>query len=206
MKKKTLEEQILRTAEEIFMEKGYDATSTTDIAKQVGCNQALVHYYFRTKENLFMQIFSKKTAMLLEQLKLKNGMDFQSALNDFIDSYFEMLSKNRQLPFLMINEMIMREERRQVFREKVVASPEYMEYYELWDKMLKNEIASGRIRPVATIDLALHVVSQIVFTFISLPLYSDFLEKNETEIDHYLAHRKETIKELIFNGISMNAN
>ena len=35
------------------MEKGFDAVSTTDIARKVGCNQALVHYYFRTKDNLF---------------------------------------------------------------------------------------------------------------------------------------------------------
>ena len=57
MKKSQVEEQILRAAEELFMEKGFDAVSTTDIARKVGCNQALVHYYFRTKDNLFLQVF-----------------------------------------------------------------------------------------------------------------------------------------------------
>ena len=201
MRKNALEEQILQTAEELFLEKGFDATSTTDIAKKVGCNQALVHYYFRTKENLFMQIFAQKQAMVFECLKLRNDCDFKTALSDFIDAYFELLMKNRKLPFFIINELMMRDDRRQYFRKKVIESPDYIEYYGLWDTMLQKEIAEGRIRPVELSDLTLHVVSLIVFTFISLPLYSDFFEKDETEICTYLNHRKEAIKELIFKGI-----
>ena len=201
MKKTSLEEQILQTAEELFLEKGFDATSTTDIAKKVGCNQALVHYYFRTKENLFMQIFAKKSTMVFECLKLSEGADFQTALNDFIDAYFELLMNNRRLPFFIINELIMRDDRRQYFRKKVIESPKYIEHYMLWNALLQKEIAAGRIRPIELSDLTLHVVSLLVFTFISLPLYSDFFEKDETGISAYLIHRREAIKEMIFNGI-----
>ena len=49
----TMEIVILETAERLFLEKGFGMTSTTEIAKEIGCNQALIHYYFRTKENLF---------------------------------------------------------------------------------------------------------------------------------------------------------
>ena len=205
MKKNPLEEQILQTAEELFLEKGFDATSTTDIAKKVGCNQALVHYYFRTKEKLFMQIFAQKSAMVFECLKLSKDSDFQTALSDFIDAYFELLMKNRKLPFFIINELMMRDDRRQYFRKKVIESPDYIEYYGVWNLMLQKEIAEGRIRPIELSDLTLHVVSLLVFTFISLPLYSDFFEKDETEICTYLNHRKEAIKELIFKGIYISS-
>ena len=166
MKKTSIEEQILQTAEELFLEKGFDATSTTDIAKKAGCNQALVHYYFRTKENLFMQIFAKKQEMVFSCLKLREESDFQTALNDFIDAYFELLMKNRKLPFFIINELIMRDDRRQYFRKKVIESPEYLKYYGAWNTMLQKEIAEGRVRPVELSDLTLHIVSLIVFTFI----------------------------------------
>ena len=205
MKKNPLEEQILQTAEELLLEKGFDATSTTDIAKKVGCNQALVHYYFRTKEKLFMQIFAQKSAMVFECLKLSKDSDFQTALSDFIDAYFELLMKNRKLPFFIINELMMRDDRRQYFRKKVIESPDYIEYYGVWNLMLQKEIAEGRIRPIELSDLTLHVVSLLVFTFISLPLYSDFFEKDETEICTYLNHRKEAIKELVFKGIYISS-
>lgn len=203
MKKTSLEEQILQTAEELFLEKGFEATSTTDIAKKAGCNQALVHYYFRTKENLFMQIFAKKQEMVFSCLKLKEESGFQTALNDFIDAYFELLMKNRKLPFFIINELIMRDDRRQYFRKKVIESPEYLKYYGAWSTLLQKEIEEGRVRPIELSDLTLHIVSLIVFTFISLPLYSDFFEKDEAEIATYLNHRKEAIKEVISKGIEI---
>lgn len=203
MKKTSLEEQILQTAEELFLEKGFDATSTTDIAKKTGCNQALVHYYFRTKENLFMQIFAKKQEMVFSCLKLHEESDFKTALNDFIDAYFELLMKNRKLPFFIINELIMRDDRRQYFRKKVIESPEYLKYYGEWSTLLQKEIEEGRVRPIELSDLTLHIVSLIVFTFISLPLYSDFFEKDEAEIATYLNHRKEAIKEVISKGIEI---
>ena len=64
----SMEQVILETAERLFLEKGFTATSTTQIAKAVGCNQALVHYYFRTKDNLFNTIFEQKFKMLFENL------------------------------------------------------------------------------------------------------------------------------------------
>ena len=54
------EQLILKVAERLFLEKGFAMTSTTEIAKEVGCNQALIHYYFRTKDNLFNVIFENK--------------------------------------------------------------------------------------------------------------------------------------------------
>ena len=53
-----MEQAILRAAERLFLDKGFALTSTTEIAREAGCNQALVHYYFRTKENLFSKRFS----------------------------------------------------------------------------------------------------------------------------------------------------
>jgi TetR/AcrR family transcriptional regulator len=57
---KSMERLIMEKAEELFLEKGFAATSTTTIARAVGCNQALVHYYFRTKDNLFNTVFETK--------------------------------------------------------------------------------------------------------------------------------------------------
>jgi hypothetical protein len=50
-------------------------------------------------------------------------------------------------------------------------------------------------------DLTLDVISLVVFTFQSLPLYSEMFLQNQAEIEGYLAHRKEEIKTLIFNGL-----
>ena len=40
-----METRIREVAQELFFKQGYAATSTTQIAREVGCTQALVHYY-----------------------------------------------------------------------------------------------------------------------------------------------------------------
>lgn len=201
-KQSSLEEKIILAAEEIFMNKGFDATSTTDIAKKVGCNQALIHYYFRTKENLFQQIFMKKFQLVLSFIIQENQpTDIEKALLRFIDNYFAMLSKNRKLPFFLITELIMNEERRNMLRLHLLMQSEKLGYYANWDKLVKEEIKNGKIRPIETIDLTLDVISLVVFTFLSLPLYSDLFQSNEVQLENYLQHRKEEIVTLILKGI-----
>lgn len=42
-----LEQQIIKTAQQLFIEKGFVETSMSDIAATVGINRPTLHYYFR---------------------------------------------------------------------------------------------------------------------------------------------------------------
>ena len=46
------EEQILRVAEEVFAERGFQATTMEDIAERVGVTKPLIYEYFGSKEGL----------------------------------------------------------------------------------------------------------------------------------------------------------
>ena len=198
-----LEAKILQTAEELFMEKGYDATSTTDIARKVGCNQALVHYYYRTKENLFFQIFSQKFTLLMSHIQLDapHVDSLELVIYRLIDFYFHLLTKNRRLPYFMINELIMNPERRKMLYDFLHKHADRNSYFEMLDTLVKTEVRKGNIRPIDTVMLIIDVVSLIFFTFISLPLYSDFFHQDEDGVQLYLQQRKEEIKKLIMNGV-----
>ena len=202
-KNEQLEAKILQTAEELFLEKGFDATSTTDIARKVGCNQALVHYYYRTKENLFFQIFSKKFNLLMSYINAgPQGADsLEQVIQRFIDFYFNILSSNRNLPFFMINELIMNPERRRYLYDFMNQHADSNSYYHRMEDLVQKEVQKGTIRPITAITLILDMISLIVFTFVSLPMYSDFFLQSEEEIQYYLEQRKEEIKTLIMRGV-----
>ena len=51
------EEKILNAAKKVFLTKGMDGARMQDIADEAGINKALLHYYFRSKDKLFEQIF-----------------------------------------------------------------------------------------------------------------------------------------------------
>ena len=67
-KEEKTEEEILLAAEELFLEQGFAQTTTAQIAQRAGCNSALVHYYYRTKENLFARIFGSKVELMLRNI------------------------------------------------------------------------------------------------------------------------------------------
>jgi AcrR family transcriptional regulator len=48
--------EVLRVASELFLEKGYEATSTADIAQRLGILRASVYYYLDTKEALLFEL------------------------------------------------------------------------------------------------------------------------------------------------------
>ncbi len=51
-----LEYQIIETAKQLFIEKGFVETSMSDIAAKVGINRPTLHYYFRTKDRMFQEM------------------------------------------------------------------------------------------------------------------------------------------------------
>ncbi|MBQ6733004.1 MAG: TetR/AcrR family transcriptional regulator [Paludibacteraceae bacterium] len=197
-----LEQEILDAATELFLERGFDSTSTTDIAKKAGCNQALVHYYFRTKENLFLRIFKKniETFLSFANNYMYSG-DFMQFLEKGIESYFEILKANRNLPLFLIKEFAMNEDRRIFFRENFVNNELRRSVYYKFDKIVKQEVEKGTIRPIETLNLILDVLSLCAFTFISLPMYTTWLEKDDSEVDDFIESRKNEIITLIKNGL-----
>ena len=48
--------RMLEVATKMFFEKSYEGTSVRDIVKEVGCEVGLFYYYYKTKDDLFMDV------------------------------------------------------------------------------------------------------------------------------------------------------
>ena len=199
-KEQNLESLILKSAEELFLEKGFSGTSTTDIAKHVGCNQALVHYYFRTKENLFLQVFNDKVETLQKPL-LQQNVGFNEKLRNAIGAYFDFLTANSRLPFFVINELLCNKERLQSAYKYFMQNTLRNNVFGLIDSVVQAEVQKGTIRQVSTVDFVLDIVSLTVFNFVVLPIYSDLSGSTEDEKSEFINNRKEEIIQLVINGM-----
>lgn len=49
-------ERIMRAAKKEFSEQGYNGARTSGIARRASVNKALIHYYYRGKENLYIEV------------------------------------------------------------------------------------------------------------------------------------------------------
>ena len=59
---------LLDAAEELLLEEGYAAVTSRRVAEQAGLKPQLVHYYFRTMEDLFLEVFRRRAEQGLEVL------------------------------------------------------------------------------------------------------------------------------------------
>lgn len=205
-KEQNLENEILMAAEDLFLEKGFAGTSTTDIARRVGCNQALVHYYFRTKENLFLRVFNGKVETILTTLQkplLEQGAEFTDKLRSTIGAYFDFLTANSRLPFFVINELLCNKERLQSAYKYFMQNTLRNNVFGLIDSVVQAEVRKGTIRQVCTVDFVLDIVSLTVFNFVVLPIYSDLSGSTEAEKTEFINSRKEEIIQLVINGMRL---
>ncbi len=203
MTNESMELRIREVAQELFFKQGYAATSTTQIAHEVGCTQALVHYYYRTKENLFRQIFLEQIEAALNVISrsLVSEESFENFLRSAISLYFDTLMQNPRLPYFVLEELVSNPERRKYLRENFVKKPGYAMLYMQLDARVKAEQQAGRLAKVDAFDIMMSVASLTVFTFISLPMYQDLLSRTDEQVREFVGHRKEEVTRLVLAGI-----
>ncbi len=196
----SMEKLILEAAEKLFLEKGFDSTSTTQIAKEAGCNQALVHYYFRTKDNLFNMIFESKFSAFFQQVfdstHLAN-LNFIEKIKYISNSHFDLLLENPHLPKLLLNELSRKKESLAVLREKLKNIPEKL--FLIMNKELQEEIEAKRVKDLAFIDILFVVISLNVSLFLIFPLAADLLNFSEEQRKYMIEHRKTENVNVILN-------
>ncbi|MEG1240107.1 MAG: TetR/AcrR family transcriptional regulator [Oscillospiraceae bacterium] len=90
-------EKILKTMYELVAEKGYDKASIGQLAEAIGIQKPSVYYYFKSKEDIFLQLVEElyrddfdQPARLFQVAH--SAADYRGALaalgENFIDSYF----------------------------------------------------------------------------------------------------------------------
>ncbi|MBQ7812152.1 MAG: TetR/AcrR family transcriptional regulator [Bacteroidales bacterium] len=200
-----IEKRILWVAERLFLEKGFSGTSTTEIAKAVGCNQALIHYYFRTKEKLFWDVFAPKVEQVVEYLDapLDESLDFLDRIRNVIDFYFGILELDERLAPFIVNELIMNPERWDKFRDRYLRSESRSSAFTRFENMVREEVSRGTIRDVRPIDLLMNIMSLTITAFIVAPKGFASGECDRNARKAYLDHRREDVKELIVCGMKI---
>lgn len=104
--KKTLKEQLLETALFLFRKQGYEATSTREIAEEVGASKANIYHHFRTKDGLLHALldplFDEVEALLERHEPATNGSTEQRAV---LEEYFDLVLENKELVSMLASDM-----------------------------------------------------------------------------------------------------
>lgn len=72
-RKSSKKASILKGASEVFARYGYDKTTLDDIGKRCGLNKASLYYYFKNKEEIFIEVILAETKIFIADLQEKTA-------------------------------------------------------------------------------------------------------------------------------------
>ncbi|MBU3742005.1 MAG: TetR/AcrR family transcriptional regulator [Candidatus Kapabacteria bacterium] len=159
------ETRIRTAARQLFVQKGFTATTTRDIAAAAGCNVALVNYYYRSKQDLFATVMIEHLrAFMMGMRDMVNdtSTSLEQKITSFVDAYITMLQANPDLLIFILSEIRRDPE---ALATQVGMKPILFESVLL--QQLKRRIGRRRIDPM---QYFMTLMAMTVFPFIAQPL------------------------------------
>lgn len=189
--KQSKEQQILAVAEQEFLTRGYDGARTTSIAQAAGVTHAMLHYYFRTKEQLFERIVDEKFETMSHSMFAIMGdpsLPIVERIKGGIEAHFDFVAQNPLLPRFVINEIISRPERYDVLNKRVGAIINNV--YPGLQSEINRSAERGEIERVDIKMLFISIMSLNIFTFLAYPFMEPLMGELMVNRERFLAERK----------------
>lgn len=200
--KQSKEQQILAAAEQEFLTRGYDGARTTSIAQAAGVTHAMLHYYFRTKEQLFERIVDEKFETMSHSMFAIMGdpsLPIVERIKGGIEAHFDFVAQNPLLPRFVINEIISRPERYDVLYKRLGAIIDNV--YRGLQSEINRSAERGEIERVDIKMLFISIMSLNIFTFLAYPFMEPLMGELMVNRERFLAERKAENIETILRRI-----
>lgn len=152
--------QILRSAREEFIKKGYESTRVEDVAKRAGLSKGAVYFYFASKHDLFTGLIVEEHDSTYAFLE-KAEQDDRPALIKLLDlgqRYMTMFAGLKSPPrlFLLACELAVRDAK---IRDEVHAV--HQRFVDAVTRILAQGMAEGDVRPLDPAATALTLKAMI---------------------------------------------
>ncbi|MBX7152024.1 TetR/AcrR family transcriptional regulator [bacterium] len=193
------EAKIIEAARNVFHRKGFDGARMQEIADEAGINKAMLHYYFRSKDQLFEAVFKEALGRIFPMLLsvLMSDETVEQNLMKFIPTYIETIKQHPYLPGFVLHEMTRNPERlTNMVRSVGVASapPKILQ-------QLQKGMDEGRYITIAPEQILVSVLAACIFPFVAKPMVKVALGMDDEKFDQFINQRKEQLPEFILNGI-----
>jgi TetR/AcrR family transcriptional regulator len=194
--------KIIASAISIFSRDGFRGARMHQIAASAGVNQALLHYYFSSKEKLYEEALFTVFSQIFTQLRVHFNEETSpvTAFRNFIHMYMDILKNNPEFPKLLIFEVLeggshIISVTDRIFSETGLSPPELIVPF------IERAVREGQIRPVDPMQTMGSVIGMCIFYFIANPLMNHIWGPPE-DMDAFIETRKEAIIDLVLYGIS----
>jgi AcrR family transcriptional regulator len=194
------EEKIYEAARRIFILKGMEGARMQEIADEAGMNKALLHYYFRSKENLFKAVFKDIFTKFFSKVKdtLFSDATTKEKMIFFIDNYIDMIHANPYVPQFIINE---------INRDPVMLKSLMFESGIEPQKILELFLQKVKLNNSSDFDprhIVVSLLGMLILPFAARPLLQMvYFNDDQEAYNQFLQERKDVVKKMILKLIEV---
>jgi len=194
-----VKEKIVTAARELFTQNGFNGTSVRDIASASETNVAMVNYYFRSKHNLFADIFNDAFAIVTGKIFeiVESDLPFFEMIRKWVYAYYDVLGSYPGFPLFVLNELSQRPES---LSERINLDIPY-QIFKVLNEKFEEEQAKGTIIPMTIQDFGINMVSLCLFPFVFSPVAHSILDLSEEEYKKFLETHKVNVADFVINGL-----
>ena len=190
MSKDNKEQDILRAAEKMFVLKGFKGATTNLIAAEAGVTHAMLHYYFRTKDQIFLKVFYSYVEQMRQALKAVMEEDVYDVgvIGKATEILFDFFWEHRGHVAL--------------FLEVADERPDLLEAYvselgglmgpalEAHEERTRIAVGKGQIREITFASLLADIVSVCSPAIFFEPVLDNLFKLDPDAKEEYLAERR----------------
>ena len=195
----TTEEKILSAARTVFHKRGFDGARMQEIADSAGINKALLHYYFRSKENLFNAVFAEAISAMIGTISsiFTGSGPLEEKLERFYDFHITFLQEHSYLPWFVINGLHEKPDEIKAFFSKKDFRPQ-----QILAQVVENLKKEG-YEVEDPLQMFANILSLSIFPIIAQPMLSHFFNLSEEDMDLFYEQRKRYLARFVINGLNL---
>jgi AcrR family transcriptional regulator len=199
------ERRILDAARTVFIRRGTAGARMQEIAEEAGVNQALLHYYFRTKERLAATVFREAAGRLLPAVMgvFNSAAPLHTKIEQFVHVYIDTVRRSPFLPGYVVSEMHHHPERLKAMLDStgVDPAPVAANLRQKLDTELSMLAKRGEIRPISPEQFILNMIGLVVIPFVARPALGFVLGIDDQQFARLLDERRRILPQMILNSL-----
>ena len=186
-------EKILESAHLLFEEKGFNGVTMREISAKSGINKGLLHYYFKSKQAIFLGVFRqviKYVFLNVSEILERKDIDFDTKVDLLVDQYILLLSKHPKLPLFVLSELGKLPD----FVEGTQIALTLKKAATLLEENLKEV---KKVEPGEGFHFLMSLASLCVFPFVASPIIDIIKPKDFKSHADFMESRKVYIKSIL---------
>jgi AcrR family transcriptional regulator len=190
------EKLIKEKAKILFFQKGFLNATTQEIADEAGVNRALIHYYFRSREQMLDLLLDE--TLLEKKVRVRTILSSELPFKEKIARYIDtVVDYGLNYPYL--ENFIISETARHPDKIREFCSRDRIKSSDLIEKDLEKEVKKKKIAPISATHFMVNLSALCNYPLLAKSVLQTIHGMTDAAYRKFLIERKRIIFMTIFN-------